>query len=157
MIFRFADDQDLAAVAELRWRLKTDDVACEDRAAHDAFVEQFAAFETYERRFGEVFHWVADADCFLCGVMSVIIVRKVPAPGELDGRWGYLTNCYVLPEFRKAGIGSGLLTAITARGTAMGLELLVVWPSDQSYAFYERAGFLRPVVPLVLNLDDNAP
>jgi len=29
------------------------------------------------------------------------------------------------------------------------LELLIVWPSDQSYPFYERAGFRRETDPLV--------
>jgi GNAT superfamily N-acetyltransferase len=82
----------------------------------------------------------------------VILVRKVPKPGELDGRWGYLTNCYVLPEVRNRGVGGSLLAAIKSWAVELRLELLVVWPSDRAYPFYGRAGFTRAPDPLVLEI-----
>jgi GNAT superfamily N-acetyltransferase len=77
--------------------------------------------------------------------------------GRLDGSWGYLTNCYVLPPYRKEGVGSGLLDAVKGWAEAQRLELLVVWPSERSYPFYERSGLVRYPDPLVLKLDTDRP
>lgn len=63
-----------------------------------------------------------------------------------------LTNSYVLPQARNAGVGQQLLAAIEAWARAEDLELLLVWPSERAYPFYERAGFRRYPDPLVLRL-----
>jgi Acetyltransferase (GNAT) domain len=34
----------------------------------------------------------------------------------------------------------------------VGFSLAMVWPSDRSFPFYERAGFARPPDPLILDL-----
>lgn len=84
--------------------------------------------------------------------MSVTIVRKLPNPGSLRGRWGYISNSYVLPELRNVGVGHRLLMAIEDWARVEDLELLVVWPSERAYPFYQRAGFSRYPDPLVLRL-----
>jgi GNAT superfamily N-acetyltransferase len=53
---------------------------------------------------------------------------------------------------RNAGVGQQLLMAIKDWAYADDLELLVVWPSERAYPFYERAGFQRYPDPLVLRL-----
>jgi GNAT superfamily N-acetyltransferase len=57
-----------------------------------------------------------------------------------------------LPEARNAGVGQELLTAIRDWARGVDLEILVVWPSERAYSFYERAGFRRHPDPLVLKL-----
>jgi GNAT superfamily N-acetyltransferase len=79
-------------------------------------------------------------------------VRKIPSPGNLHGRCGYLANSYARPEVRNAGVGSQLLAAIKSWAIGESLELLVVWPSERAYPFYERAGFRRHPDPVVLRL-----
>ncbi len=69
------------------------------------------------------------------------LVEKVPKPGDLDGKWGYVTNVYTRPAFRGRGIGSELMRNVTNWAREIGLELLIVWPSRESVPFYERAGF----------------
>jgi GNAT superfamily N-acetyltransferase len=150
--YRLSTDRDLADLADLRWRLQTDDLPIVDRTEYDLFVQDFIGIGQSEPRTGELFHWVACAADRLVGAMSVIVVRKVPKPGELDGRWGYLTNCYVLPEMRNAGVGGSLLSKVKSWAGELGIELLVVWPSDRAYPFYERGGFTRPADPLVLEI-----
>jgi len=86
--------------------------------------------------------------------MSVRKVWKVPAPGRPEAAWGYLTNSYVLPTERDKGAGSDLLQFIKSWARREKLELLIVWPSDAAYIFYERAGFERPGDPLVLKLTE---
>jgi ribosomal protein S18 acetylase RimI-like enzyme len=150
--FRLSTDRDLAALADLRWRLQTDDRPIADQAEYDRFVADFVRIGRQEPRTGELFHWVACAGVRLLGAMSVVLVRKVPKPARLDGRWGYLTNCYVLPDVRNRGVGEALLARIRSWATDLDLELLVVWPSDRAFAFYERAGFTRRADPLVLEI-----
>jgi GNAT superfamily N-acetyltransferase len=150
--YRLATDQDLPAVADLRWRLQTDDLPISDEAEYQTFIRAFVDLGLADPRTGELFHWVASAGGRLVGAMSVILVRKVPKPGALDARWGYLTNCYVVPEMRNRDVGASLLATIRSWAAGLGLEMLVVWPSDRAYPFYERAGFVRRPDPLVLEI-----
>jgi len=150
--YRLATPQDLSALADLRWRLQTDDRPTTNQAEYERFVQDFVSLNLSEPRAGELFHWLASVENRVVAVMSVILVRKVPKPGKLNGRWGYLTNCYVLPEVRNRGVGAALLAAIKAWAVELQLELLVVWPSDRAYPFYGRAGFVRPPDPLVLEI-----
>jgi GNAT superfamily N-acetyltransferase len=150
--YRLATDRDLAALADLRWRLHMNDLPIDEVERHSRFVRDFVDIGKSDPRTGELFHWVACVDGRLVGVMSVVLVRMVPKPGELDGRWGYLTNCYVVPEMRNRAVGSSLLSAVKGWASDLKLRLLTVWPSDRAYAFYERAGFRRPADQLVLQI-----
>jgi GNAT superfamily N-acetyltransferase len=152
--YRLATDEDLAALADLRWRLQTGDMPITDKVEYERFIEDFVRLGMSEPRTGELFHWVASVEDCVVGAMSVVLVRKVPSPGKLNGCWGYLTNCYVLPKTRDRGVGASLLARIKSWATELGLELLVVWPSDRAYPFYGRAGFTRPPDPLVLEIGD---
>ncbi len=56
------------------------------------------------------------------------------------------------------GIGSELLTRASKWAAEQDLEMLLVWPSEQSLDFYARAGFSREEEVRVLHLRDfNAP
>jgi GNAT superfamily N-acetyltransferase len=149
---RIAIPKDLPEIAHLRWRLRVDDEPVTDRAAYDRFVADFIAICSGEWQPGEIVHWIATDGERAIGVMSVVVVRKLPSPETLRDRWGYISNSYVLPEARNVGAGQQLLTAIKDWARREGLELLVVWPSDRAYPFYERAGFRRHADPLVLKL-----
>jgi GNAT superfamily N-acetyltransferase len=99
---------------------------------------------------------VAELDAKVVGAMWLQLVERVPRPGEERGSLpiGYLTNVFVEPELRDEGIGSRMLEEIITWARARGVEEIIVWPSEGSYPFYERAGFSRTPDPLVLNLAD---
>ena len=149
---RIATTDDLPQIADLRWRLRVDDAPVSDPAAYDRFVGDFIRICTEEWRPDEMVHWIAADGKHVLSVMSIAIIRKLPSPENLRGRWGYLTNSYVLPQARNASIGQKLLAAIETWARAEDLELLLVWPSGRAYPFYERAGFRRYADPLVLRL-----
>jgi len=150
--YRIAVAHELTQLADLRWRLHVDDQPLEDRGAYERFIAEFLDVHEAEWKSNEVTHWVAADGDRIVAVMSIVIVRKLPRPGNLHGRWGYLANSYALPEVRNAGVGSQLLAAIRRWAIGESLELLVVWPSDGAYPFYERAGFRRYPDPVVLRL-----
>lgn len=149
--YRLATPLDADQLADLRWRLTTDDASTFDSEAKLNFVNEFKrAMATPE--LAGVHNWVADRNGRVVGVMSIVIVVGLPSPTNLRPRWGYLTNSYVLPDARNHGIGGNLLSAVTHWASSMELELLLVWPSDRSYGFYERSGFERREDPVVLQL-----
>ncbi len=145
---RLATENDRAVLGDLRWRLQCEDA--KDDAGRIAFAAEFARNTLHNE---DLFHFIVEEGGSAIGAMSVRKVWKVPAPGRDEAAWGYLTNCYVLPECRNAGAGQAILEFITDWARSERLELLVVWPSEPAYSFYERAGFARPSDPLVLNLD----
>ena len=57
-------------------------------------------------------HWVAEQDGKLIGVISTRIIQKLPSPEDMEGKFGYLTNSYVLAQHRNQGVGSKLLAAV---------------------------------------------
>jgi ribosomal protein S18 acetylase RimI-like enzyme len=65
----------------------------------------------------------------------------VPKPNKLNDVLGYVTNVYTRPAYRGQGIGTQLMTHVLAWAREQDLESLIVWPSETSVGFYERAGF----------------
>jgi len=121
-------------------------------------------FEAYHARFTPFAHealadhdrwrsWVAEDGDRLVGAMWLQTVPRVPAPGRDDPRpIGYLTNAYVEPSLRGQGVGAALLGEIVAYCGTNAFELIVAWPADEAYGFYERMGFSRPPDPVVRRL-----
>jgi GNAT superfamily N-acetyltransferase len=96
--------------------------------------------------------WVADEAGAIAAHVYVELVDKVPRPVRSPRRWGYVTNVYVRPDRRGAGIGGELIEAAKAWAAEEELEFLIVWPSDESVDFYRRHGFEHPSDPLVFEI-----
>ena len=148
---RPAADDDVSELARLRWRLYT------EREAHDEpfeqYVERFTAFARDALARGDWRAWCAEEDDQLVAAMWLHTVPRVPAPGHGDPRpMAYLTNMYVVPEQRSRGLGSRMLRELVDHCAAGGFELMLTFPADDAYGFYERNGFTRPPAPLVHRL-----
>src|SRR6476659_5801151 len=78
----------------------------------------------------------------LIGCMYLQCIDKVPDPGAICRKWGYVTNCYVAIEHRGQGLGTKLLQFLINDARGRGLEFLIVWPSEASVSFYSRVGFI---------------
>ena len=51
--------------------------------------------------------------------------------------------------FRGRGVGAALLRRAQQAAREADVELMIVWPSDDSVPFYERESFERPDEPLI--------
>lgn len=140
MDYRLATVADIPELAGMRWafRAEAGELPREDEAA---FAERYATFIGAGLASGAWTYWVAADAGALVAHMAVCVVSGVPRPSRPSDQWGYLTDCYTRPGYRGAGIGSALLARVRAWAEGRDLELLLVWPSDTSTAFYTRAGF----------------
>ena len=148
---RSATVDDIRELARLRWQLYT------EREAHDemfeAYVERFAAFAHDALGRDDWRAWCAAADGRPVAAMWLHTVPRVPAPGHGDPRpMGYLTNMYVEPDQRSMGLGSRMVRELITHCEATGFELVLAFPAEDAYGFYERNGFTRPPDPVVHRL-----
>lgn len=147
-LIRPATPDDLADIADLRWRLQMSDHDTADPRARKRFVDDFLTIPIADG----MTHFLAFDSERPVGVMSLQRVGNVPTPASRDPCWGYVTNCYVLPSYRDVGLGGRMLDAVRAWAIDQRYELLIVWPSERSYAFFERKGFARFSDPLTMKL-----
>ncbi|MEM8793230.1 MAG: GNAT family N-acetyltransferase [Pseudomonadota bacterium] len=143
---------DFRQLADLRWLLKTGDGTIDPGVDRAAFLDDYLEDLRSSDQAGDTVHWVIEDRDRLIGSMTIRTVRKELSPGEAPGAWGYLTNSFVRPEMRGLGHGTELLARAISWSRARRLELLIVWPSERSYAFYRRAGFSGQSDPLQLSL-----
>ena len=135
---RIANDADLETIVRLRraWNEETVGAQIDD----DAFGAVFASWWEAERASRTFF--LVEVDGVPVGMANVKRYDRMPVAGRPSaGRWGYVGNVFVLPEFRDAGVGRTLMEGLISWSAAAGLEHLRLAPSVRSWPFYERLGF----------------
>jgi len=86
--------------------------------------------------------WVVDLDGLIIAHIFCQRIKKMPRPENIHPEFGYVTNVYTRPTYRKLKVGSRLLRHVQAWANEEKLEMLVLWPSTKAIPFYEREGFL---------------
>lgn len=125
-----------------------DDERNEIRSA-PGFADEFRAFlaEAISERRWHI--WVAEVEGRVVAHVFVALVDKVPRPGHGNRRIAYLTNVYTRPAFRRQGIGAQLIKRAQDAASEADVELMIVWPGDESVEFYKRLGFATSDEPLI--------
>jgi predicted N-acetyltransferase YhbS len=138
---RPADAGDATALATLRYRFRAE-VGTPNETG-DAFVARAAPWIA-ARLSGDAWRaWVAvDAGGEIVGHVFVQFVEKIPNPVPEAETLAYLTNLYVVPPLRNAGIGARLLRAALAACDATDVETVFLRPSRDSVPLYRRHGFV---------------
>ncbi|MGW6913870.1 N-acetyltransferase family protein [Kitasatospora sp. NPDC054939] len=152
LIVRPARPADARTLAELRWTCKQEDhdgqPPSSARSLADA--EQWIRTRLSD---GPWSAWVAETEGGICGHVFLCLVERMPEPYADNNPLGYVTNFFVLPSQRNRGVGSALLEALKQHARSVGLEGLIVWPSERSTPLYRRSGFRPPEELLELPLD----
>jgi len=154
--FGFADLDDVPELARLRYELYAEQERVVAESA-ESYRDRFAAFAVRALASDRWRAWVARGGDGLVGAMWLRTVERVPVPGKRAGPIGYLTNVYIAPRHRNAGLGARMLDRVTAWCREEGFSLVIVWPTERSRSFYGRAGFDRPDEPLVVELVSDPP
>jgi GNAT superfamily N-acetyltransferase len=151
-----ATPADVPELARLRWSLYAEQNG-EPAEPFESYVARFASFASAALSSSDWRIWVAREGSRLVGAMWLRTFARVPVPGRRAGPIGYLTNVYVEPDRRDAGLGSAMLRNVTTWCRAEGCSDVIVWPTARSRTFYGRAGFDRADEPLVLDLGPDPP
>jgi GNAT superfamily N-acetyltransferase len=143
---------DADELARLRWLLYTEG-ADPVGEPYGVYVERFAAFARDALADDRWRAWIAEDMGRLVGALWRFTLPRVPQPGRgAPQPLAYVTNAYVEPDYRNDGLGARLLDRAIESSRAEGFSLVMVWPSEGSVSFYERAGFERGPDPMVLDL-----
>ncbi len=100
---------ELPILAELRWALCSDDEETELPVDKARYTEQFLKRERELEAMGNLINYIAEKDAELIGVISLILVNKIPSSCEINGCWGYVTNVYVRPAYRSYEVGEKII------------------------------------------------
>jgi GNAT superfamily N-acetyltransferase len=146
-VVRQATTDDVAELAAMRRAFAEEDPP--SLVPRPDFEEEFEEVVGAGLRDGSWVVWVVDVEGESASHAFVCVIRKVPTPVETPKYIGYLTNVYTRPSHRGRGLGGRLLEAVTEWAVQAGIELLVVWPSEESLTLYRRHGFSAGDEPLV--------
>ena len=141
MIYRMATAADAEELAQMRWDLRLEEAPGETVHDQASFLQACAAFLREGLREQRWTYWVAQEETQIISHIYIQHVPKVPKPNKLNDALGYITNVYTRPAYRGQGIGTQLMTHVLHWAREHDLESLIVWPSETSVEFYQRAGF----------------
>lgn len=151
MNIREAGMEDISALILMRWEFTLEH--------QPELSDDFELFAAECRTFleeaigGERWHiWIAEVEGVIASHIYIQVIDKVPRPGRITYPFAYMTNVYTDPAYRSKSIGSQLLAAIREWATANQFEFIIVWPSEESRAFYGRNGYTLCNDPMELRL-----
>jgi GNAT superfamily N-acetyltransferase len=151
---RLAHHGDIEQLVEMRSDFTFEDfeeVASETRSGYAEDCRSFLADAISTGRWQI---WVAEVDGRLVSHAFLALIDKVPRPIRENARIAYLTNVYSRPDYRGQGIGAEIIRRAQAAAREADVELIIVWPSNESIDFYKREGFKKPDEPLIWKADD---
>ncbi|HEX6330006.1 MAG TPA: GNAT family N-acetyltransferase [Actinomycetota bacterium] len=151
---RPATTGDAEELARLRWEFRIE-AGTTATHARDAFEEHMSGFAREALEPGSPWRaWVAEESGRLVGCVWLRLLELIPHPGRgRDQRpIAYVSSMYVEPDRRNGGLGAALLEAALGFARERRAGGVILWPSERSRPFYQRAGFGRPCGPLWLEL-----
>jgi ribosomal protein S18 acetylase RimI-like enzyme len=157
--YRRANIKDLETLVNYRIQFLNE---LETRKNHQPKKDKIAALTKNLR---EYFSSVINSDDFISllaeyggrivATGSMVVWRRPPNYGGLEsGRAGYIINLYTIPEARRSGICTKLLSNIIAEAKTLKLKYLHLHAEPDGIGIYKSAGFAEPDRPeLILRLE----
>lgn len=137
---RRAVERDAGELARLRYEFR----ASLDPATETAgdFVDRCAGWMRRQLSAPAPWHcWVTESGGEISGTIWLQLFEKLPNPIAERELHAYITNLYVRPECRDAGLGTLLLGAALGQCEARGVDAVLLWPTARSRSLYARHGF----------------
>jgi GNAT superfamily N-acetyltransferase len=153
MNIRLAAERDIPQLAQMRWDFRTEHKGPPPGVAPQDFIAVCRRFLESVLPGDRWMAWVAEENGLILAHAFVQRILKIPQPYNFSAEFGYITNVYTRPQYRSRGIGAALMEEIKAWARQAGLEDLVLWPSEKSVAFYQRAGFQHPTEAMEYPVD----
>jgi GNAT superfamily N-acetyltransferase len=151
MDYRLAAVEDIPALAEMRWERDPSQSTSINKAEFMQVCQRFLEEAFASERW---YIWVAAEGDELISHIYVQFIEKVPRLASFHPCFGYVTNVFTRPAWRGQGVGGKLMETVISWTREEGLEMLVVWPSQESIEFYQRSGFTNQTEMMELHLHD---
>jgi GNAT superfamily N-acetyltransferase len=90
---------------------------------------------------GRHFTSIAEEAGKLVGIASLEVFERLPYPGNLSGREGYVLNVYAEPAYRNQRVASSLVGDLVGLARREGVGRLWLHASAYGRGVYEAAGF----------------
>ncbi|HEU4870254.1 MAG TPA: GNAT family N-acetyltransferase [Pyrinomonadaceae bacterium] len=137
---RLASENDAVTLARLRYELRS--ASHEVIENEQTFLARCAAWMNERLRQGSYWQcWIAEQQSIAVGAVWAQLVEKIPNPIAESEHYVYLTNFYVREAHRDQGLGSRLLMAVQEWAESKNAQMIILWPTERSKAFYLRHGF----------------
>ncbi|MEU6356016.1 GNAT family N-acetyltransferase [Streptomyces sp. NPDC047072] len=136
---RKATDEDLPAVAALRWRWGTENTDRPPVVDQEEFVRHFLAWA--KEHAASHLCTVLVRDTTIIGMTWLAILPRVPSPRAVHRTSADLQCVYVVPEERDSGLGGRLIDETVSMARALGVERVTVHSSPRAIPAYLRHGF----------------
>lgn len=145
---RSAGPADAAALASLRFRLRSSVALVWE--PEPEFLERCTGWMRERLSPGGAWRcWLAEDDGTIVGSVWLQLFEKIPNPGEDAEFHGYVSNLYVVPSHRGAGLGARLLEACLEACGEGTVDKVILWPTPESRTLYARHGFASREEPFV--------
>jgi GNAT superfamily N-acetyltransferase len=138
---RTANESDVVTLAEMRWEFQVEDNDLPPIVSKTEFVEVCSDFLRQGLIQKNWVYWIAELEGEVVSHIFVQRVRGAPRPFWLNNAYGYVSNVYTKPAYRRRGIGSQLMQQVLNWARHQEIDVLIVSISEESVTFYERAGF----------------
>ena len=146
---RRAARPDINALVEMRRDFTLEDPEVNEDSGLVGFEADCADFLQDAISSGRWHIWVAELDGRIVSHAFVALIDKVPRAVHENSKIAYLTNVYTRPDHRGRGMGAQLIKRAQQAAREARVELMIVWPGDESVEFYRREGFVDPNEPLI--------
>ena len=80
----------------------------------------------------------------ILGVSGMVVYQVPGRYGFVSGKLGFICNMYTVPEARRRGISTRLLSELVKEAKSLGLEYLHLRAHKDAINIYRRAGFTEP-------------
>jgi RimJ/RimL family protein N-acetyltransferase len=148
MILRLAEATDIKQLIRMRWDFTIEYDESKKNESFDEFEKECQSFLENALNSGQWFIWVAEENGKIVSHIYIELINKVPRPGRITYPFAYMTNVYTVPEYRKKGIGSEVLSSINNWIKENNYEFVIVWPSDESIEYYKKNGYVQCMEPM---------
>lgn len=134
---RPATDDDLPALARLRWRWVEELGGV--TGTREEYEQHFVAWAREHAATHRAVLAETERDGALVGMAWLALAPRLPSPGQPNRVNAELQSVYVIPEARTHGTGAALIAAVLTLATDA--ERIIVHASEAGLEAYARAGF----------------
>lgn len=147
--YRRADMRDIAALVDYRVRFLKELETRRGRRPRDdetrILKEKLQEYFSKAIPSKDFIAMLAEYDGKIVGTGALVEWQRPPKYGTLvSGRAGYIFNLYTVPETRRKGICTQLISNLIEEAKALGLKYLHLRASEDGIRIYRRLGFSEP-------------